>query len=437
MLDLLCINLVKSLLLDAEIKMGERLLVIGTGCGGTELAFAARAGGWEGEIVLVGDEPALPYHRPPLSKAYLSGQCTLESISLKTAAAFEKSAIDLRCGTPVAAIDRASKRVALEDGNELAYDRLALALGGQARRLPAAQDGAEEAENFHYLRTLADCEAIRSSYHTGQRLVIVGAGYIGLEVAAAAVKSGLRVTVLEAASRVLARVTAPLLSEFYESIHRQAGVDVRTGEQVESFELTASGDRVSAVCCASGEVIPADIVIAGIGLVPNTELAFDAGVDVEDGVLVDEVCRTSDQSIFAAGDCTRFYSALYGRYVRLESVPNALEQARIAATALCGKPLRKEIVPWFWSDQYDLNLKMVGLSEGYDRLVLRGSLESRAFSAFYLLGDRVLAVDTVNRPVEFNLSKRLIGERIAVDAEALGDDAVPFKDLLAASGRPG
>lgn len=412
--------------------MSGRFVVIGSGCGGTELAFAARAAGWQGEIVLIGDEPVAPYHRPPLSKDYLAGQVSSESISLKGAIAFERSAIILRSGVRVISIDRTAHQLRLSDGSTLDYDRLGLATGGRVRRLPVAQGGAEAAENYHYLRSLADSDAIRANFAPGKRLVVIGAGYIGLEVAAVAVKSGLEVTVLEAAPRVLARVTHPLLSTFYEKEHRLAGVDLRTGEQVEGFDLSADGKEVHAVLCASGATVPADLVIVGIGLVPNVELAEAAGLKVEDGIVVNERCQTSDPDIVAVGDCTRFNSALYGRMIRLESVPNALEQARNAAATLCGKSQRPEQVPWFWSDQYDLNLKMVGLSEGYDRLVLRGSFEARSFSAFYMKGERVLAVDTVNRPVEFNLSKRLIGERMVVDPISLEDDELPLKDLLVA-----
>ena len=269
-----------------------------------------------------------------------------------------------------------------------------------------------------------------SGSSAGTRLVIVGGGYIGLEVAAVAVKAGLKVVVLEAASRVLARVTEPRVSSFYEQVHRAAGVDLRTGVEVDGFTLDASRRRVTEVHCNDGERVPADLVIAGIGLVPNTELAAEAGLAVDDGILVDAFARTSDPAVVAAGDCTRFESPLYGRTIRLESVPNALEQARAAAASACGIERRHDSVPWFWSDQYDLKLKMAGLSQGHDRFVLRGSIEGRSFSAFYLKGDRVLAVDTVNRIPEFMLAKRLVAERIVVDAERLADDSVPLKTLL-------
>jgi len=407
------------------------LLVVGAGHAGAELAVQARECGWSGRIVLVGDEQALPYHRPPLSKAYLAGEATLDAIALKARVTYDKAHVEWQPGRHVAAIDRATATVRFSDGGTLPYTLLALATGGRPRPLPAAAGAAAQAPNFHYLRTLADVDRIRAGFQQGGRLTIVGGGYIGLEVAAVAVKCGLKVTLLEAAERVLARVTAPPVSAFYEQVHRAAGVDLRTGVQADRLVLDASG-RVAEVHCSDGERIATDLVIAGIGLLPNTELAAAAGLRVDDGILVDPCSRTSDPAIFAAGDCTRFMSPLYGRSLRLESVPNALEQARCAAVTLCGQERRQDNVPWFWSDQYELKLKMVGLSQGHDRFVLRGSVEQRSFSAFYLKGTRVLAVDTVNRVPEFMLAKRLVAERLPVDPERLADEGVPLKNQIAA-----
>jgi len=408
----------------------DLLIVIGAGHAGAELAVQAREGGWPGRIALVGDEPALPYHRPPLSKAYLAGALALDAMALKSRAAYDKAGIELMLGRRVVELDRSAARLRFEDGHSTQYSRLAFASGGRPRRLPAAAAGADAAENFHYLRTMADVDRIRPRCVAGARLAIVGGGYVGLEVAAVAIKHGLKVTVLEAASRVLERVTAPRVSSFYEQVHREAGVDVRTGVQVDGFDLDTTGRLVTRVHCSDGERIECDLVIAGIGLVPNTELAAAAGLAVDDGILVDAASRSSDPAIVAAGDCTRYHSALYGRSIRLESVPNALEQARCAAAAVNGNERLHEAVPWFWSDQYELKLKMVGLSQGYDRMLLRGSLEQRSFSAFYLKGEQVLAVDTVNRVPEFMLAKRLVAERIAVDPDRLVDEGVPLKNLL-------
>src|SRR5690606_38625127 len=300
----------------------------------------------------------------------------------------------------VVRIDRANKRLELADGKQLAYDKLAIATGGRPRPLAVPNAAAAgRCANFHYLRTLDDVERIRAQMAAGKRLVIIGGGYIGLEVAAAAVAQGLQVTVLEAQPRVLQRVTAAELSAYYERKHREAGVDIRTNVQVADLEI-ADG-AVSAVICADGSRLETDLVVVGIGLIANTELAAEAGLAVDNGIPVDEHAQTSDPHIYAAGDCTNHPNPLLGRRLRLESVPNALEQSRVAAANMAGKAKAYASVPWFWSDQYELKLKMVGLSEGYERLVLRGDPASDSFSAFYLKGDRVLAADTVNRPQDF------------------------------------
>lgn len=408
----------------------DNLVIVGSGCAGVELAFGARAGGWEGPITLIGDDPALPYQRPPLSKGYLTGEIAKEALCLKAPSAFANANITLYEGAGVTAIDRARMRVQFLSGQEIPYDRLALTTGGRPRPLPAAAASAGRVTNLHYLRTLADADAIRRRLVGGSRLVIVGGGYIGLEMAAAAVKAGLRTTLLQAESRVLERVTAPAVSAFYEDVHRHAGVEIRTGEQVEGLELSRDGKTITAVCCKSGARFDADWVVVGIGLVPNVELASEAGLQIDNGIVVNDLLQTSDENIFSAGDCASYYSEIYERRVRIESVPNALEQARKIAAHLCGKEPRPPAAPWFWSNQYDLNLKIVGLSQGFDRLVLRGSMHDRAFSAFYLADGRLLAADTVNRPLEFNMAKQLIINRVRIDAELLADESVPLNRFM-------
>ncbi|MGP3792606.1 NAD(P)/FAD-dependent oxidoreductase [Pseudomonas sp. B392_1p] len=406
-------------------------VIVGAGHAAGELATSLRDNGWQGSILLIGEEPFLPYHRPPLSKAYLSGTATAQSLLIKPQATYEKAKVETISGVRVSKIDRVNGTVHLADGREVRYDRLILATGGRPRQLPIPHiEQAERSGNFHYLRTLQDVDRIRQQFEPGMRLVIVGGGYIGLEVAAVAVRRGLKVTVLEALPRVLARVTAPELSAFYETRHREAGVDIRTGTGVEDVQLDPSGDAVSAVKCIDGSSVPADLVIVGIGLEPNVELAAEAGLSVDNGIVVDEFGQTSDPKIHAAGDCTNHPNPLLGRRLRLESVPNALEQARCVASSLCGKPKAHASIPWFWSDQYELKLKMVGLSQGYDQLVIRGNPQNDSFSAFYLKEGLILAADTVNRPPEFMLAKRFITERIQVDPSRLADDSLPLKDLL-------
>jgi 3-phenylpropionate/trans-cinnamate dioxygenase ferredoxin reductase component len=408
----------------------DRVCIVGAGHAGGELALALRQQGCTGSIVLIGNEAHAPYQRPPLSKAYLKGECEAASLCLRQQVVYDRSKIELELNVCVARIDPHAKTLSLADGRTIGYTQLALTTGGRARRLDTADALlAERAANFHYFRTIDDVLKIRARLTAGARLVIVGGGYIGLEVAAAAVSRGVSVTVLEALPRVLARVTAPEMSTFYEQVHREAGVDVRTGIAVTGFEMSASGEEVSGVKCSDGVVVPADVIVAGIGITPNTELALAAGLRVDNGVVVDEYARTSDPCIVAAGDCTNHPNALTGRRVRLESVPNAVEQARSAAATLVGKQLRHDAVPWFWTDQYDLKMQMVGLSQGYDSIVLRGSMNKRSFTIFYLKDGGIIASDSVNRPQEFMISKRLVAAHSRPDPASLADESTPLKAL--------
>lgn len=408
----------------------DTLLIVGASHAGGELAFSSRQLGWAGPIVLLGDETLPPYQRPPLSKAYLAGAISSESLSIRPPAAYESAGLTLRLGVRAKRIDRASHTLLLSDGSILPYSKLALCTGGRPRQLSAeGLTPGLKPLNLHYLRTQMDVEAIRDGLVPGARLVIIGGGYIGLEVAASARKLGASVTVLEAQSRVLARVTGPELSAFYESVHREAGIVVRTGVAVQRIECTDNG-AVQAVVCGDGSRVDADLVVVGVGMLPNVDLARDADLKVDGGIVVDELSVTSDPDIFAAGDCTVHDSALFGRRVRLESVPNALEQARAAASMLCGKPKPNCSVPWFWSDQFDLKLQMVGLSQGYDRCVLRGDVTARSFIAFYLRQGQLIAADAVNRPADFMLSKRLVAACAHLSELSIADESVPLKTLL-------
>lgn len=407
------------------------ICIIGAGQAGGELAFALRQQGSTDRITIVGDEAHLPYQRPPLSKSYLKGECETGSLYVRQQSAYQKANIDLLLGRRVERIDRAGKKLILDDLSEVRYSKLALTTGGRARRITIdAAARAERARNFHYLRTIDDVQAIRRRFEAGQRLVVIGGGYVGLEVAAAAVSCGLKVTVLEALPRVLARVTAPQMSAFYERVHREAGVDVRTNVEVTGLDFDATGDWVTGVHCTGAQLIPADCVVVGIGLLPNTELAQAAGLAVDNGIVVDEYTVTSDPDIVAAGDCTNHPSAFCGRRVRLESVPNAMEQARAAAATLAGKPRAYHSVPWFWSDQYDLKLQMTGLSHGYDQWVVRGSMQNRSFTAFYLRDGKLIACDAVNRPQEFFVAKRLVAMCQSFEVAALANESVSLQALV-------
>lgn len=411
--------------------MTDLVTIVGGGHAAGELATALRQSGYLGAVRLIGEEVYLPYQRPPLSKAFLAGEIDAEGLLLKSRATYEKARVETTLGRRVDKLDRAAKMLHFADGSSVSYDKLVLATGGRPRRLAAVNiERAEHCSNFHYLRTIDDVRRIHSQFRAGMKLVIVGGGYIGLEVAAVARKRGIEVTVLEAQERVLARVTAPEVSAFYERIHREAGVVLKTSTVVKEILLDESSDAVAALNCVGGEVIRADLVIVGVGLTPNVELAREAGLEESDGIVVDAYCRTSDDSILAIGDCTRHPSVYAGRSLRLESVPNAVEQARTAALTITGQPKPYEAVPWFWSEQYELRLQMVGLSQGYDQMVLRGTALNRSFTAFYLKEGRLIAADAVSRPQEFMLARQAVSRGARPDPAQLADESVVLKTVL-------
>lgn len=408
-------------------SQSETTVIVGAGHAGAELVATLRQNGYAGRIILIGDEPELPYRRPPLSKTYLSGEATRDSLLIRSAAAYDKLQVECWTGVQVCGIDRERRSVMLDDGRVQAYDKLVLATGGRARRL---QDAAAQKPNVHYIRTLADIERLQADFAPGKRLLVIGGGYIGLEAASVGIKGGLHVTVLEAAPRVLARVAAPEISAFYEHAHRSRGVDVRTGTSVQSFQ---GGERVESVHLSDGSELPVDLIIVGIGILPNDELAREAGLEIDNGIVVDAYAQTADPDILAVGDCAQHVNGFLNCFIRIESVPSAQEQARTAAHTLCGKNLPHIAVPWFWSDQFDLKLQMVGLSQGYDQLVLRGDVAAESFCAFYLRNGVVLSVDAINRPQDFMVAKRLVAERAVVDPQVLADESVGLKSLLAAA----
>ena len=403
------------------------LIIVGAGAAGVELAFGARKSGWRGPITLVGNEASLPYHRPPLSKAFLLPQAELAEIALRPASAYDAAGITLRTDVEVRAIDRRARTVRYSDGGLARYGRLALCTGGRPRLLPVP--GGTGLGNVYCLRTHADAGAIRAHLAPGSRLAIVGGGYVGLEVAAAARQAGAEVTVLEAQDRVLARVADAGLASFYDGVHRAMGVVIRTNAAVVAIDGIAPG-RASGVRLADGTRLMADAVVVGVGMLPNVELAEAAGLAIDGGIVVDDCSVTSDPAIVAAGDCTVQDSPLYRRRVRLESVPNALEQARAAAAMLCGRPKPNRAVPWFWSDQYGYKLQVAGLHDGHDHAVIRGSMASGQFSMFYLRDRRLLAAAAVNRPGDFLAAKRLVADQRLVDAAMLADAAIPLKAML-------
>jgi 3-phenylpropionate/trans-cinnamate dioxygenase ferredoxin reductase subunit len=405
----------------------QTIVIVGAGQAGGETASELRKQGFAGRIVLVGEEPQPPYRRPPLSKAFLSGTASEDSLYMMQPAGWDKLKIEFIGGVRAERIEREAQQLHLADGRSVAYDKLVLATGGRARLLNTP--GADK-PNVFAVRTIADVNSLRPHCQPGKRAVIVGGGFIGLEVAAVLKKLGLQVTVLEGLPRVLARVTVPEVSEFFERIHREAGVDLRTNVQIAAFE---GGEALEQVVLGDGSRIAADLVVAGIGQLPNVELAQAAGLAVDNGIVVDEYARTNDPHIYAAGDCANHPNAFYACRLRLESVQNAMEHGRTVAANLLGKNQIYNVVPWFWSDQYELKLQMVGLSKGFDRMVVRGDFKTRAFAAFYLKDSRVIAADTVGRPQDFMFAKKLVAEHTVVDPARLGDEAVALKSLLAAA----
>ena len=399
----------------------DAIVIVGAGQAAGQLAASLAQEGLGGRVTLIGDEPHLPYQRPPLSKKYLAGEIELDRLFVKPAAFYEKNGIGLQLGKRVARIDRGSRTVILEDGSGLPYATLVLATGSRPRRLPLP---GSELDGIFYLRGIADVAAIRARFEQGKSLVVVGGGYIGLELAAVAVRHGLKVSVLEQAPRLMARGVGPLVSEFYEQLHRQEGIDLHLGAAVQSFE--GRDGLVRRVICNGG--FDADIVVIGAGALPNVELAQEAGLATADGILVDALCRTEDPAVYAIGDCTSQFHPLIERNLRLESVHNALEQARIAAASICGKPPPAVQVPWFWSDQYDVKLQMAGIPSSYDDAVMRGQPGRRSFAVFYLANGALVGIDAVNRPADFMISKLLIGERARVDRAKLLDEGVAVKD---------
>lgn len=403
--------------------MDEQIVIAGAGHAAGQLLAVLKQQNYAGRIVVVGEEKQLPYQRPPLSKKYLTGEFPVERLLFKPRAFYSGLDIDFRLGTRVMGIDREAREVVCNDDRRTAFDTLFLATGGSVRRLTVP---GSELAGIHYLRNIADADALRHSITNASRVVVVGAGYIGLEVAAVAATLGADVTVVENADRVMSRVVSPALSAFFEAEHRAKGVSFELGAAIEQF---VGDNRVEALRMADGRSLCADAVIVGIGIEPNVGIAADAGLDVDNGIVTDDRCRTSDADIFAVGDCNAHPSAVYGRRIRLESVQNALEQARIAVVNACGGNEIYDEVPWFWSDQYDLKLQIAGLSDGYDDAIVRGDPAGRSFSVAYLREGRLIALDAVNAPRDFVQSKTLIRNQVEPDRGLLADASAPLKDL--------
>jgi 3-phenylpropionate/trans-cinnamate dioxygenase ferredoxin reductase subunit len=400
------------------------VVIVGASHAAAEIISSLKKRGFEGSITLIGDESLLPYQRPPLSKKYFTGELKLDHMYIKGPATYDAAGVIQKLGRTVVSIDREGKNVQLDGGELIAYDKLVLATGTRARKLPVA--GADLPQ-IKYLRTKDDVDDIKQAIKPNSKLLIVGAGYIGLEVAASAVKQGVEVVVLEAMDRVLQRVTSPTVSEFFQTVHAQEGVDIRLNTSLNSFQAKGSG---ATALIAQGDAIDFDCAIIGIGVIPNSEIADAAGLSCDNGIVVDEFTRTDDPNIYAVGDCSNHPSFVYDRRIRLESVPNAMGQAKTAAASICGEDIAYDEVPWFWSDQYDIKLQTVGLCQGHDQIMIRGQSNERKMAVFYLKEGQLIAVDAINSPAEFMVSKKLVAMRSKPDPEQLADPAVSMKSFL-------
>jgi 3-phenylpropionate/trans-cinnamate dioxygenase ferredoxin reductase subunit len=403
--------------------MTNRVIIVGAGQAGAQTAISLRQLGFDGRITLLGDERHPPYQRPPLSKKLMTGEMDVERTYIRSVAYYAKSAVELLLGVSVVAIDRERRAVLCTGGTALDYDFCVLCTGTRARRLDLPGG---DLPGIFYLRTLEDSERIKAAVEPGARAVIIGGGYIGLEIAASLRKWGCEVSVLEALSRVLNRVVALPVSDFFAAEHARHGVEIVTGAAVAALE---GESRIERVRCADGRVFAADVVVIGVGAVPNDELARAAGLAVENGIVVDDLGRTGDPAIFAAGDVTNHPNSLFERRLRLESVHNAMSQAKAVAGAIAGQPAPYAEVPWFWSDQYDLKLQIAGVSCPDAEYLLRGDPADRAFSCLHLRGGRVIAIDAVNRGADFLAAKALIRGAVPIDRARAADLEVKLSEL--------
>ena len=398
------------------------IVIIGAGHAAGQAAASLRQAKFAGPITIIGDEAHVPYQRPPLSKQYLAGTQLADKVYLRAEKFYADKDIQLMLDTRATQIDPSTKTINLDNGETIAYEKLLISTGSRPRKLSIE---GSDLSGIHYLRTMDDVDGIRADVKPGANLVIVGGGYIGLEVAAVGIELGMNVHVLEMEERILQRVTTPEMSAYYHKLHTDRGVHIHTQTGVTGFSGNGSVEKV--LC--GDESFDADIVIVGIGIIPNTEIAEEAGIHCENGIVVDDHCRTSDPDIYAAGDCTNHPNPLMNKRLRLESVPNAMDQARVSTANMLGDDKVYAAIPWFWSDQYDLKLQMVGFSADGDSQVLRGDMETHQFAIFYLKDGKVVAADAVNSPKEFMLCKQLVGK--PADAAKLADPETDLKSLLA------
>lgn len=406
--------------------MTNNIVIIGAGQAATQAANSLRQNGFEGKITMLGDEGVSPYQRPPLSKAYLMGEVELARLKFRDDEQWEKEGIELRPNDPAIKIERAAKIVITKSGEKIGYDKLIIATGSRVREIKCE---GSELKGIHYLRTLAQSDALKADLEQAKSIAIIGAGYIGLEVAAIARKKGLMVNVIELAPRVLARVATPIISQYFENLHAAHGVNIMTNCALKAF---GGEDKVQSLLLEDDRQIDADVVLVGIGIIPNCEIAIEAGIMCSNGIDVNDNAQANDENIYACGDCTNRELNHYGIRMRLESVHNALEQAKLAAAHIMGAEAPKLDTPWFWSDQYDVKLQIAGLSNGAAQHVVRGNMQENKFAVFHLDAEnRILAIDAINSPGEFLVGKKLVAASSKIAPQIISDMGISIKDLAA------
>jgi 3-phenylpropionate/trans-cinnamate dioxygenase ferredoxin reductase component len=409
--------------------MKNGTVIIGTGQAGFQTAASLRTEGYQEKITLIGEEPHIPYQRPPLSKGFPLGTQDLESIELRPKQFYQDHQIDLLAGERVTAIDRTTRQVKLESGRHFPYEKLVLAVGARNRKL--SLKGAE-LDGVLYLRSLDEAVVVKDRLKNAQNIVVIGGGFIGLELAAVACSLGKSVTVLEALPRLMSRAVAPLISDFYRELHSSKGVKIVCGASVS--EIDGSDWKVREVLLSDGTRYRPDLVLIGIGIVPNIQLARDAGLRIANGIAVNEYLQTDDENIFAIGDCAEHPCVFANARIRLESVQNAADQAQCVAATIAGQRNVYRALPWFWTDQFDVKLQMAGISNGHDCVVTRGNSESRKLSVFYFKEGRLIAIDSINRPLDHMMGRKLIANRVRLTPEQAADESVDLKKMAGSSG---
>jgi len=404
--------------------MKNGAVIIGTGQAGFQTAASLRAEGFQESITLIGEEPHIPYQRPPLSKGFPLGAQDLESIELRPKNFYADHQINLIAGERATALDRTTRQVTLASGNRVPYGKLVLATGARNRLLPVK--GAD-LDGVLYLRSLDEAVALKERLKTAQEIVVIGGGFIGLELAAVACTLGNSVTVLETLPRLMSRVVAPIISDFYRELHSNKGVRIFCGAHVS--EITGAAGAVREVVLSGGRRFPANLVLVGIGVVPNSELARDVGLRISNGIAVNEHLQTDDENIFAIGDCAEHPCIFAGARIRLESVQNAADQAQCVAAAIANRPVPYRALPWFWTDQFDIKLQMAGISHGHNRIVTRGNPESRKLSVFYFRETQLVAIDSINRPLDHMIGRKLLAAAVPLTPDQAADESVDLKQL--------